>query len=291
MANYDRKILVPYLCDVCSTEMLCAKLEKEINQCNCDIYYHSNAVQKVVDPEPPEKPEYGLDYIGILFASLLMIGGIYVASLCGKGFFANIMLLFCGFPGFMIFIAVALNNKEKNSKYSKELEHYKYLIEKNEKIRKDIPFHQLSLQNSQRQLGVLQSQLADAQKLRSEVYGVNIIPGKYRDKYVAYYLYDYFSTSRETDLDKIIQTLLLDEIRQKLEDIIAQNEEIILNQRYQIALQERQIQTMEKNHLEELQHIARLERNQELQMDYQNMIARNQEVTNFILAADYIRKY
>lgn len=32
MAQYDRKILIPYLQDVCSMELLCAKITREINE-------------------------------------------------------------------------------------------------------------------------------------------------------------------------------------------------------------------------------------------------------------------
>ncbi|MBR2047546.1 MAG: hypothetical protein IJ960_03020 [Oscillospiraceae bacterium] len=75
-----------------------------------------------------------------------------------------------------------------------------------------------------------------------------------------------------------------------MDELIRQNQEIILNQRMQMAMQERQNRDIAENHRQEMKRLASMERNQELQMDYQNMIARNQEVTNFFLAADYLRK-
>ncbi|WP_455501165.1 hypothetical protein [Gemmiger sp.] len=122
-------------------------------------------------------------------------------------------------------------------------------------------------------------------------YGVNIIPNKYRDIYVAYYLYDYFSSSRETDLDKVLQTMLLDQIVERLDRIIDQQEEIILNQRMELALQEKQSAQLQENHRAQLQAIARVEQNQQLQSDYLAMIDTNTRITNFFVTADYINKY
>ena len=91
-------------------------------------------------------------------------------------------------------------------------------------------------------------------------------------------------------MEKTIQTMLLDEIIQRLDKLIVQNQEIILNQRMQMAMQEQSDRMIAENHRREMKRLASMERNQELQMDYQQMIARNQEVTNFFLAAEYLRK-
>lgn len=122
------------------------------------------------------------------------------------------------------------------------------------------------------------------------MYGVNIIPNKYRNPHAAYYLFDYFNSCRENDLDKVIQTMLLDDIIKRLDHIIAQNEEILLNQRYQIALQEGQNHMIAENHREQMLAIARMEANQQLQTDYQQMIVQNQAVTNFFLTYDFLTK-
>lgn len=58
----------------------------------------------------------------------------------------------------------------------------------------------------------------------------------------------------------------------------------------QMAMQEQSNRMIAENHRNEMKRLASMERNQEIQMDYQNMIARNQEVMNFFLAADYLRK-
>ena len=119
---------------------------------------------------------------------------------------------------------------------------------------------------------------------------MNIIPNKYRNRHAAYYLFDYFSSCTEDDLGRVIQTMLLDDIIARLDKIIAQNEEVILNQWYQIALQEDQDRMMADNHRAQMNAIARMESNQQIQADYQRMIVQNQAVTNFFLTYDFLTK-
>lgn len=294
MASYDRRILLPYLQDVCSVELLCSRLTNQINLCECEIQNLRNAInQRIVDPACPSKSDYHNESSGL--ASLVVfvpitLGGLLICTSFGWNIIGIGIMLF-GLLG--VWIGISDYNEEARrvqNQYSNAWKKYEECVEKNKKIREKIPQYKSALSGFQRHLTILKNRLDDAEEIRTKIYGVNVIPGKYRNKYVAYYLYDYFNTSRENDLDKIIQTLLLDEIKQRLDKIIVQNEEILLNQRVQIALQERQNRAIAENHREELQNIARLERNQELQIDYQNMIAKNQELTNFFLAADYLQK-
>lgn len=47
----------------------------------------------------------------------------------------------------------------------------------------------------------------------------NIIPVQYRNLGSIAYLYEYFSTSQATNLDQVIQTMLLDDVRQRIQNI------------------------------------------------------------------------
>lgn len=170
--------------------------------------------------------------------------------------------------------------------------HYRWTVERvkenNATLEKEIPKFEENLKIYKRMQPQILQKLREARSIRQQVYGVNIIPNRYRNIYVAYFLFDYFNTSRETDLDKVIQTLLLDEIVQRLDKIILQLEEVVLNQRRQAALTERQNEMIANNHREQMKRMARMERNQELQVDYLNMIEQNQSVSNFILTTDFI---
>lgn len=293
MANYDRRILVPYLRDVCSIELLCSRLEKEISRCNNDIQHWTNAAsQKIIDPSFPWKSNFPVTDLGsdigcaVIFGIIALVGLKIGWNIIGIG-----LMLFGGFFVLIFLLSILSNYQDRHIKFLNAVERYKECVENNQKMRAKIPQYKDALSSSQQELATLKSRLDEARKMRSKVYSVNIIAGNYRNKYAAYYLYDYFRTSRETDLDKIIQTLLLEEIKEKLDNIIALYEEMIFVQRYQVALQEQQNKAISDNHIRELQQIARLERNQQLQIDYQNMIAQNQQLTNFFLAADYIQKY
>ena len=292
MAKYDRRILVPYLNDVYSAELICYGLNEEVEQLNNEMTSHRNAIDRIiVDPPAPRERDFpasdtGDDWlyaIGCCVVSLFAfctgtVGGIVtgaVAALIAVVFFCSI---WCA-------------HSDSGDRFQEALSAYHKEIKENKRLRDQKQQHKVSLEECQQRMIEAQVNLRDAQRMCANVYSVNIIPAQYRNVYVAYYLYDYFSTSRETDLDKIIQMFLLEEIKQKLDKIITQNEQIILNQRYQIALQEQENRALAEHHREELRQIARLTENQELQLDYQNMIAKNQEVTNFILAADYMKKY
>lgn len=280
MASYDRRILVPYLRDVYSSELLCAHIEKEIDQCNRDIA--SLETQRIIDPRSPGKEDFKSEHTGscifwmIVFTVVAIIGGLTGAN------FLGIPIVLGGGILALSFGIITLNKKQQSKNNLEAAYQMHHLtLEINKKNRAKI---QDDLYQRRQDLATLTKRYSDAKKLRDNVYSVNIIPSIYRDKYAAYYLYDYFRTSHENDLDKIIQTLLLDEIRQKLDKTIVQNEEIALAQRYQIALQESQNKVIAENHQELLQKIAQLESNQELQ---QKMLASVQDVTDFFFA-DYI---
>ncbi len=293
MASYDRRLLVPYLQDVCSSELLCSHIEKEIGQCNRDIASLENTLQqRIIDPCSPEKEDFKSEHMGpCIFWMIVFIAVTIIGCLIGANILGIPIMLGGGIFALSFGIVAWDENQQSKNKLEAALQNYYRILEVNKQNRAKIPQFQNNLYQRRQDLTKLMERYSDAEILRDNIYSVNIIPSKYRDKFAAYYLYDYFRTSRENDLDKIIQTLLLDEIKQKLDKIIAQNEEIALVQRYQVALQESQNKAIAENHREQLQQIAQLESNQELQLDYQRMIAANQEVTNFFLAADYIEKY
>lgn len=289
MAKYDRRILIPYLNDVYSAELICYGLNEEVEQLNNEMTSHRNAIDRIiVDPPAPRERDFPTKDTGDDW--LYAIGGC-VGSLLGFCSGLIVVGIVAGLCAIICFCSIAGAHSDSEDRFNAACRAYDKEIKENQRLRDQKEQHKASLEECQRRMIEAQVNLRDAQRMCANVYSVNIIPSQYRNIYAAYYLYDYFSTSRETDLDKVIQTFLLDEIKQKLDKIIVQNEQIILNQRYQIALQEQENRALAEHHREELRQIARLAENQELQLDYQNMIAKNQEVTNFILAADYMKKY
>ena len=186
--------------------------------------------------------------------------------------------------------------------YPYEVKSYKEL---SKKAQEDFKFKVSDYENQQSRASACQADLnqiiptynntlAQLQEIKqnlTDAYSVNIIPNRYRTIYYAYYLYDYFSSCQETDLDRIIQTMLLDQIIAKLNQIIAQQTETILNQRMILAKQDAQMEALHENHNAHLRSLAQIEQNQALQTNYLDMLDTNTRITNFFVTADYINKY
>lgn len=290
MACYDRRILVPYLRDVCSVELLCSYLQNRVEKCEHDIKKFNHLIswtQFLEDPKPPRAAERK----GFSFPIAFCIGVVLwrFSTLSAFVFIGKWTIIFGGLFQLVAMYNTFASNRKRQKEYEDALKQYNTVCRNNKTERNKIPKYQTELETKQAELRRLSEQLHECQKLRSDVYDVNIIPSKHRDIHAAYYLYDYFSSSGENDMNEIIQTLLLDEIGLKLDEMIAQNGETLLKQRYQLAMQELQNQSVAEQHRAELQQLAEREQNQKLQRDYQSMIAINQQVTDFFSAIDYFQ--
>lgn len=299
MAHYNRQILVPYLQDIYSIELLCEKLSRQFD---VDEYRIRQAElilnTKVSEPIPPyHEKESSFSIIGVFFwvmAVLCVVGtfGIFLDAKKMDGF--TIFCIFMMVLGFVMFtfLGWVFNGaKEGEQQQAYERENNRYLRERDnyDKHKQECAEALTIVSNCSAEQRFLKGKYSKAKELREKLYSANIIPSQYRNVYAAYYLYDYFSTSKETDLDKIIQTMLLEEIKQRLDRVIETQEEIILNQRRELALQQQNNKALAKQHLEAMNAIARLESNQELQLDYQQMIEGNTAATAFFAAANYIQ--
>lgn len=298
MANYNHEILVNYLRDVYSMELLVRKIEDDVHSTGEDVEYLQAFIKKADSalvpkrgPISPPKDIFpsltkGCVTLGILICILLFnpdsgfLG--LIAALC--------LYLSLGFFIYAGFIASNNAKKQKMEKeaveetYQEEKKDYERMMALANDGRSDLP-NQIDYYNA------AVSHLQEAKENLQSVYSVNIIPNKYRSVYVAYYLYDYISSSHETDIDRVLQTMLLDQIIAKLDKIIAQQEEIILNQRMQLAKQDALLAQSKKQHEEQMKAISNLEENQQMQNDYLAMTEANTRITNYFVTADYINKY
>lgn len=298
MANYNHEILVNYLRDVYSMELLVRKIEDDVHSTGEDVEYLQTLIEKADSTPVPQKGTIsppkdifpslakGCVTLGILICLLLFspdsgfLG--LIAALC--------LYLSLGFFIYAGFIASNNAKKQKMEKeaveetYQEEKKDYERMMALANEGRPDLP-NQIDDYNA------AVSHLQEAKEKLQSVYSANIIPNKYRSVYVAYYLYDYISSSHETDIDRVLQTMLLDQIIAKLDKIIAQQEEIILNQRMQLAKQDALLAQSKKQHEEQMKAISNLEENQQMQNDYLAMTEANTRITNYFVAADYINKY
>ena len=76
----------------------------------------------------------------------------------------------------------------------------------------------------------LLAELNRCAEIRDKAYSINIIPQQYRNLGAIAYLYEYFSSSKATDLDNIIQTMILSDVNRKISNIENRLNQIISNQ-------------------------------------------------------------
>lgn len=267
-------------------EMLCRKLEGEVRTAKEQTdKYNDWASRKYEDPPVPKRGDGDDDAAGAMFFFVLIgLGGWFVPII------GPIITLVSALVFVINFFDYRESVRKADKIYNEALKAHANRIDENRRLRENIPVWRETARKWEEAERINKKRLRDAERIRADLYSVNVIPSRYRTIHAAYFLYDYFESGRETDLDKIIQTMLLDEIVRKMDKLIEQNSEILLNQRMMLAQQERRERDDHNRHLEQMRQIARLEQNQQRQLDNQNMIARNQQVTNFFLEADYLRK-
>ena len=295
MAQYNHEVLVNYLRDVYSMELLVRKIQENIYSTRKDIQHEQAIVAKAESTPIPTENELSpkkdiSPYLIAGFITLFISLGFFTLPTVGA---------LLGLLGISVSIAIFFWASSVSSDNTESQEIERRIIK--ESFQNDIEEYEnlLALANSYR--AILPSQINDynttvshlqeAKEKLQQVYSVNIIPNKYRTIYVAYYLYDYISSGRETDVDRVLQTMLLEQIIAKLDKIIAQQEEIILNQRMQLAKQDYLIAQSKQQHTEQMKILYGLEKNQQIQNDYLAMTEANTRITNYFVTADYINKY
>lgn len=282
MARYDRRFLVPYLEDVCSVELLYTRAARDLDKCK---YALSTARRNAARTAEAVKKPSLLGRLSWILCGIVIIA--ILAVLVDKLIFPPLLfILIVGvFGGGTIGYLWTTRGD-----YSLEMSKYKHYLTMQATYDRERAAHEAMVKMQEKKKVQLENRFDSVEELRKRVYSVNVIPGKYRNLHAAYYLFDYFNTCNEDDLDRVIQTMLLDDIIQRLDKIIEQQEEMLLNQRYQIALQKQQNRMAAENHRMQMEAIARMESNQQRQIDYQQMMVQNQAVTNFFLTYDFLTK-
>lgn len=288
MARYDRRILVPYLKDVCVVELLCRKLSNEVDVIKRSADRAQQQVREIYNIKAPYEP-VRTDYktTGFSWVSFL-IGLVGAATLFAPNlplFFIFLCVAECALFMYWAFAGIS-SAEDQYEAAMREYQQQKWQYDKQLAQKRTYEEKYYALK---KECQAMQQEYHNAEMLKTQLYGVNIIPSRYRTVHAAYYLYDYFSTCQENDLDKIIQTMLLDEIVQRLDRVIEQQSEILLNQRRQLALQQQTLEAANENHRQQMLALARQEQNQELQTEYLAMIEGNTRANAYFAAATWLQ--
>lgn len=293
MAKYNREFLVPYLENICALHFAEIRLDNYLN----DTQYNINQMIKgtpVSKPSLPQK-EPLINRKGVITCIVCLIvffmafsggmtaetgiGGffsIFVGSICFIVFFIALISLFVGA------IRTRSYNIAEEERYYRESKTYAKIQEQNEKNRKQ----GLALN------GQLQGARDEKQRvtnLLQKSYSANVIPGQYRNVYAAVYLYDYFRNSRADDLDLVLNTFVLEQIKEKLDVIIANQSEMILNQCIVMANQQKTFQQQQAYHDRMMDKLNLIQVQGEERNQYLQMIESNTAASAYFAAAEYIR--
>jgi len=296
MAYYERKILLPYLQNLSSIELLYQRFLREYHQASRNEATTRESLQNINKTKKPISPPKAKSRFRPFIIFIILFAA-YTAFCKSVGphvddvtytalqaLYLVLILIFCGMMWFSFFDVGGFQSRNKL-----EIKKYKEALALYEENQKQLPALRYAEEKQHEATVSAKKRLDEVSQLRQTLYNVNIIPNRYRNVRVACYLYDYFNTSHENDLDKILQTMLLDEINQKMDKVLVKLEDIIINQRYQIALQEKQNHMIQRNHEEEMRSLAKLAKNQELQSEYLQMIETNTSVTSFFTTANYFQ--
>lgn len=156
--------------------------------------------------------------------------------------------------------------------------------------------YQEGLPNLKAEIAGISKELSDAKRILSDLYGVNMIPAKYRNIGCAYFIYDFFSTSN-VPLDNVFLHLDLDKIQSQLDTVIKNQRDIILQQAIIISQNEEMI-AQNQRLFEELSDMNRTvsstlssiqESNNETS-EWARIAALNAEACAWFGLANYIKK-
>ncbi len=172
--------------------------------------------------------------ICIFFIALIFFG---VAGIEKSFPFWNQVGLGCSLTSIIwavvLMLKIIKEKEELDSKYYDTVKQNRKRNETNEVIyERNI----LEADDLQKKVDLIDTSLAEAVKIRDDLYSVNWIPTRYRNIKAIYYIYDMVSTSEITIEEALKYFLLqeannrLDVILKKMDDIIEHQREIVMNQ-------------------------------------------------------------
>jgi hypothetical protein len=319
MACYNREFLVPYLNNLCALELARIKTHELLNQANGEIARLDQAINSIQmqlsEPEPPrntsiesEKTEENANEWGKRAAACAV--GCIVAFLVANSILASnldicvISSLACVacFSGtftslyWMVELKVrardAADTLEKRQRaYEAEVKAYKAHAKKIKSKRNHaIAERDRRLPGLNSDIKLYKTKIGELNTLIDRAYRANVVPVHYRNVYAVWYLSGYFSSSGANDVDAVLQTFVLEQIKERLDRTIEQQQRIIFNQ--QLAYAELvAARTGQKQFRNEM--VGRLDRigtGGEERERYLSMIDSNVRATFWMSVAGYLKK-
>ena len=282
MSKYNKEMLVSYLEDLSALHMAKLQVEKKVAELETR---HRNAVhekENVPKPKIVMKEETGAFVGGFFVGIFFIIVGFmdiflisFLAGLLGWG-----MTILCG----IFWISGASKNADIEAHNDNEIKKYR---EAQNKCIEQIGVMEMIMPAEKK------TALKEIEKIDEALdvlYGANVIPRRYRESYVIFYLYDWFSTGGSTDMDMALNTFVLEEIKERLDTVIAQQAMGLMNQKKMLAAQYRSMEQQREYHEELVAKLDRLSVSAEERNQYLKMIEGNTATVAYFAQADYLFK-
>lgn len=310
MAKYKREFLVPYLQDICALYIAEKKIDDKISRTQREIRTVNSNVKYPDKPTKEHYPATSGRNLAVNIIYMLTLGlsitFIFVALSVALVLWLSDELQFLTDPILLVPMSIGVllflisrpfrilkrkNDIRDDEAYKKTTEQYKQECKKYELQCIEVEAcRAANIDNLNRRINKLDKERNKIQKLRTNAYNVNIIPGQYRNIYAAIYLYDYFSGSQEDDLALALNTFVLEQIKDRLDRIIENQSEMILNQYAIISNQQRAMEQQERHHAELCRKLDHIKTSNEERNTYLSMIESNTATAAYFAAADYIRR-
>lgn len=282
MAKYNREFLVPYLENLCALHIAKWKIDQKKSEISRNLRQNTQNIKSLEEPEEPCYEDTGFKTFGLILGIILVIVSmldIFIISLLAGviGWFFVI-----GY-GYFLYDAHRQNEDREQAYYvaAKEYNEKLAALKTNEDDYNTYAFVQFSMH---------QAETEKVDEALSVAYNANVIPRRYRDIYVAVYLYDWFSTSMSDDLDMALNMYVLEEIKDRLDNIIDMLSKSLINQKLIIANQQKSMEQQRQYRDQMMDKLDRMQVTAEEQTRYLGMIEANTAAAAYFSAAEYVRK-
>lgn len=294
MARYNRDFLVPYLEDICALHLSKQKIHRMIELSNQEISkINKTALENVGDPKLERYENEGSLYgvgTGCLGSICSVMGVVFLfGSFFGEHVAAMIIL---AIASVVVGILLAFRSMGAKDRVNVEIKARNDARERDHAIAQmaALVVAEPQVNAIKERISVLENEIQKIDTLLEKQYSINVIPGWYRDLYPAVYLYDWFSNSRANDLDVALNTLVLEQIKDRLDTIIRNQSDMIINQRIMIANQQKSMEQADRHHATLMAKLDRIEATNEDRNMYLSMIEANTAANAYFSAANYLKQ-
>lgn len=282
MAKIDREFLVPYLENLCALHIAKWKVEQkksEIAGRRNSVAYKMNCLSK---PREPYYEETGFHVFSIILGVILII--VSFLDILIISFLAGLLGWLFVIVGAILLFRAKVRNEDMQSGYESQVMQYNNQLEILKREADEVNTYAFV------QYSLCQAEMEEIEPALQKVYAANVIPRRYRDIYVAVYLYDWFSTGMSDDVDLALNMYVLEEIKDRLDQIIDMLSRSLLNQKLIIDNQNRSMEQQRQYQKKMMAKLDRMQTTAEEHSRYLAMIEANTAATAYFCAAEYVRK-